>query len=62
MREAGCSGFEEAFDVIQHKNRLYFLDLLAAVGDLDLPMARTLRAMAQFQLRALSFCFGVREI
>ncbi len=62
MREAGCSSLEEMFDVIQHKNRLYFLDLLAAVGDIDLPMAQTLRAMAQFQLRALSYCFGVREI
>lgn len=62
MRDAGYSGFEEAFDLVQHTNRLYFLDLIAAVDGIDLPMARTLRSMAQFQLRAMSFCFGVREI
>jgi hypothetical protein len=32
------------------------------VDGIDLPIARTLRAMALFQLRAMSFCFGVREI
>jgi hypothetical protein len=62
MRDAGYSGFEEAFDLIQHTNRLLFLDLMAAVDGIDLPMARTLRTMAQHQLRAMSFCFGVREI
>jgi len=62
MRDAGYSGFEEAFDLIQHTNRLLFLDLIAAVDGIDLPMARTLRAVAQFQLRAMSFCYGVREI
>ena len=62
MRDAGYSGFEEAFDIIQHTNRLHFLDLIEAVDDIDLPMARKLRAMALHQLRAMSFCFGVREI
>ncbi len=62
MRDAGYSGFEEAFDLVQHTNRLLFFDLIAAVDGIDLPMARTLRAVAQFQLRAMSFCFGVREI
>jgi hypothetical protein len=62
MRDSGYSGFEEAFDLVQHTNRLLFLDLIAAVDGIDLPMARTLRTMALFQLRAMSFCFGVREI
>lgn len=62
MRNAGYSGFEECFDVIQHSNRLHFLNLLRAVDGIDLPIARTLRAMAHHQLRAMSFCFGVREI
>ena len=62
MRNAGYSGFEEQFDLIQHLNRMHFLSLLKAVEGIDLPMARTLQAMAHHQLRAMSFCFGVREI
>jgi hypothetical protein len=62
MRDAGYSGFEEAFDLVQHANRAYFLDLISAVDRIDLPMARTLRAMALHQLRAMSFCFGIREV
>jgi hypothetical protein len=62
MREGGYSGFEETFDVIQHANRSRFLDLLKAVDGIDVPIARTLRSMAYHQLRAMSFCFGVREI
>ena len=62
MRNAGYSGFEEPFDLIQHVNRLHFLDLLKAVEGIDLPMARILQAVAHHQLRAMSFCFGVREI
>jgi hypothetical protein len=62
MRDAGQSDFEEAFDLIQHANRLRFLGLLKALGGIDVPMSRTLRAMAHDQLRAMSFCFGVREI
>ena len=62
MREAGHAGFEESFDLIHHLNRLHFIDLLATLDGIELPMARTLRAMAQYQLRAMSFCWGVREI
>lgn len=62
MREAGYRGFEESFDLLHHVNRLHFINLLLAVDGIDLPIARTLRAMALFQLRAMSFCFGVREI
>jgi hypothetical protein len=62
MRSAGFSGFEERFDLIQHANRLHFLNLLKAVEKIDLPMARMLQTMAHCQLRAMSFCVGVREI
>jgi hypothetical protein len=62
MRDAGYSEFEESFDLIHHVNRLHFIDLLAILDGIELPMARTLRAMAQYQLRAMSYCFGVREI
>jgi hypothetical protein len=62
MRNAGYRGFEEAFDIIHHLNRLHFLGLIDDLEDFDVPIARTLRAMARYHLRALSFCFGVREI
>lgn len=62
MRDAGYSGFQELFDVIHHVNCLHFIDLLAALDGIELPMARMLRRMAQHQLRAISYCYGVREI
>jgi len=57
-REAGLAGFEEAFDTIQHANRLHFLKLLAAVEGFEIPIAHTLRRMARHQLEAMSFSFG----
>ena len=62
MRGAGFKGVEEAFDLIHHVNRLHFINLLIELDGIDLPMARTLRAMAHYQLRAMSFCYGVRAV
>ena len=62
MRKAGYVGFAEAFDVIHHMNCLHFIDLLLKTEGIDMPIGRTLRTMASYQLRALSFCYGVREI
>ena len=62
MRDAGYTGFEESFEIIHHLNRLHFINLLLALDGIDLPIGRILRAMAHYQLRAMSFCFGVREI
>ena len=62
MRDAGYKGFEESFDMICHTNRLHFLTLLEELEPFDLPIARMLRSVAVYQLRAMSFCFGVREI
>ena len=62
MGDAGLSGFEEAFDMIQHVNRTHFLNLLAALETVQGPMARTLRRMARYQLSAMSFSFGVRAV
>ena len=62
MRDAGYSGFEETFDFVHHQNRLRFINLLEALEGVNLPMAATLRSMARHQLRAMSFCYGVREI
>jgi hypothetical protein len=62
MREAGLSGYEEAFDTIRHANRLHFLNLLAAVETVEGPMALSLRRMARFQLQAMSYCYGASAI
>jgi hypothetical protein len=62
MRDAGLAGFEEAFDSIQHINRMHFLALLAALDQVTGPMAVTLRRMARFQLQAMSYCYGVRAV
>jgi hypothetical protein len=62
MRDAGYAGFEEAFDMVHHVNRLHFLGLIEELEPFDLPIARILRTMARYQLRAMSSCYGVREI
>jgi hypothetical protein len=61
MRDAGFPGFEEAFDTIQHANRMHFLKLMAAVEGFEVPIAHTLRRMARHQLAAMSFAFGARS-
>jgi hypothetical protein len=62
MRDAGLSGFEEAFDVIQHVNRMHFLGLLDVLEGVEGEMAHTLRTMARYQLQTMSFSFGVRAV
>lgn len=62
MREAGSKNVEETFDLIQHANLRDVARLLAAVEKAHGPMAETLRRVARFQLQALSWCFGVREL
>ncbi len=59
MRDLGLSGYEAAFDTMQHANRLHFLELLAAVEAVGGPMASSLRRVARFQLEAMSYCYGV---
>jgi len=61
MQAAGFTGFEEAFDTIQHLNRTHFLNLLGLLEDVDGQMARMLRRMTRFQLQALSYCYGARS-
>lgn len=62
MRDAGLTGFEEAFERIQHVNRMHFLGLLAALDDVEGAMADTLRRMARLQLQAMSHCWGARAV
>lgn len=62
LRDAGLGGHEESFDTILHANRMHFLDLLTAIEEADGPLMHTLRRMALYQLREMSFCFGVRSL
>jgi hypothetical protein len=62
MREAGFLNVDEAFDVIRHANLTQITGLLSEIENIEGPMAQTLRRVARYQLQALSWCFGVREI
>jgi hypothetical protein len=62
MADAGFSSVEEAFDMIHHVNQQHFLDLISALEGYDQPLVRMLRKMALCQLKAMSFCYGVRAI
>ena len=62
MREAAVPDFEETFDKIRYANLSFATNLLSEIEAVDGPMAQTLRRVARYQLQAMSFCFGVREI
>ena len=62
MRSGGYRGFIESFDLIHHVNQLHFVNLLLELDGIEVPIAKTVRTMALYQLRAMSFCWGVREI
>lgn len=55
MREAGYSDVESCFSQIHQANRAHFQGLLEAVRGLSQPIAQTLTAMAEYQLRAMTF-------
>jgi hypothetical protein len=62
MREAGARNPDEGFDFIVHYNRKKFLNLLGALEPHEGPMIGALRAMARFQLEAMTNCIGTREL
>lgn len=62
MQHLGYSGAEEAFETVQHANRLHFLDLWSLLEDVEGLMAHTLRRMTQYQLRAMSYCYGTTAL
>lgn len=53
---------DQTFDVILHNNRMLFLKLLAALEPHEGPMISTLRKVARYQLEAMSWCIGAREL
>jgi hypothetical protein len=62
MRDAGRSDAEEAFDMIQHINRMELYKLDAASEGAAPELGRLLRDFARFQLDAISHYFGVRDV
>jgi hypothetical protein len=62
MSNVGIDKPDELFEVIQYLNREKFLDLLDLIEGLDLPAVRPLRTLARHQLRALSCCYGTRQV
>ncbi|HEY5047003.1 MAG TPA: hypothetical protein VII49_03155 [Rhizomicrobium sp.] len=61
MRDAGYRGAEESFEYIRHANQLMLVDALETLEGVEGTMAHTLRKMILWQLRTLSYCFGVRD-
>jgi hypothetical protein len=51
---------DELFDRIRNANQQILCDLLELADGADTPIAREFRRAVLFQLKALSYCFGVR--
>jgi hypothetical protein len=62
MREAGATNADEVFDNILFFNRMNFLKLLAVLETHPGEMSLTLRRMARYQLEAMAYCMGKREL
>jgi hypothetical protein len=62
MREAGETKPEHVFDSVLHINRLSFLKLLEALESQEGQLVPTLRKVVRFQLEAMSWCIGTREL
>jgi hypothetical protein len=53
---------DELFDVIQHLNRIQFINLLRKINSRNGKIILMLREAALNQLEALSACFGTRAL
>ena len=62
FRDASRPVTDESFELIQHLNRLRFLELIKELEGLSGPIVTTIRNTCRFQLVALSHCYGIREI
>jgi hypothetical protein len=62
MAKAGLGNMDETFEVIQHRNRRFFLELIGALENVESPVVPVLRDMARFQLNALSSHYGTRQV
>ncbi len=62
MRDAGRADADEAFDMIQHINRMQFFQLIALSDDAAALLRDVLRKVALFQLQAMSHHVGTRDV
>ncbi len=62
MRDAGETNPEQVFDNIAHINRLSFLKLLEALEPHEGGLVPVLRKVVRYQLEAMSWCIGTREL
>lgn len=62
MRDAGREDAEEVFELIQHLNRMAFLELIGLTEGAPLELGALLRKVARYQLEAMSYSVGVRDI
>lgn len=62
MRDAGRANVEEAFDAVQHINRMQLYQLLRLSEGADDPLGSWLRQLALSQLEAMSHSIGTREV
>ena len=62
MKEANEPNSDEVFDSILHINRLSFLKLLEVLEPHDGGLIRALRTVVRYQLEAMSWCVGTRDL
>jgi hypothetical protein len=62
MRDLNLNGADAQFDRIAHINRMRYLKLLGALEDYDGKFVALLRRVCRYQLTALSFAVGAREV
>ncbi len=62
FHEANLPEADETFDRIRQANLLSFLQLLELLEDAEGPKARSLRKMVRFQLKAMAYCHGTRDL
>jgi hypothetical protein len=62
MRDAGQKDPERVFDRILLENRLKFLKLLEILEEHEGGLIPTLRRVVRYQLEAMCWCVGSREL
>lgn len=62
INETGGQNADETFDVILHHNRSKLFKLLETLESHEGGLIPTLRKMVRYQLEAMSFCIGTREL
>jgi len=62
MRDAGEAKPEQIFDRILHENRMAYLNLWEALEPHEGVLISSLRKAVRYQLEAMSWCIGTRDL